>query len=280
VERYIDTPVKRYSSGMMVRLGFSVAAHLEPEILIVDEVLAVGDAEFQKKCIGSLQNRAKDGRTVLFVSHNLSSLKDVCTSGLYLENGAVKMFGTIEECISQYRFGDNKDVAISNLFEVPRSNKLGEAIRISTFELLKNVKSEILHGEKIKIKIGLQRLDFNIDFKDCSLLIGIDSLDGNRVFTVTSKEENCTFSFANGLDLINLEVEINSPMLNTGEYSLIFSLRQGYKGLDQVRWDGRLIVKDEVSCKAPELGGLWGYVRGEASWKVSEGNQGVNNGFV
>ena len=88
VERYLDTPVKRYSSGMMVRLGFAVAAHLEPEILIVDEVLAVGDAEFQKKAVGKMQEVSKEGgRTVLFVSHNLGIVSQLCTKGLLLKNG-------------------------------------------------------------------------------------------------------------------------------------------------------------------------------------------------
>ena len=102
-ERYIDTPVKRYSSGMMVRLGFAVAAHLDPEILVVDEVLAVGDAEFQKKAIGKMQDVSKgQGRTVLFVSHNMGSVKALCHSGLLLEKGMVKFSGNIEDTITEY----------------------------------------------------------------------------------------------------------------------------------------------------------------------------------
>lgn len=103
VERYIDTPVKRYSSGMYVRLAFAVAAHLEPEILIVDEVLAVGDAEFQKKCIGKMKDVSdKDGRTVLFVSHNLASMKQLCTSGIVLKDGLLDFQGTTNDAIDHY----------------------------------------------------------------------------------------------------------------------------------------------------------------------------------
>jgi len=92
VARYVDTPVKRYSSGMLVRLGFAVAAHLEPEILVVDEVLAMGDAEFQKKAIGKMQDVSRnEGRTVLFVSHNMASVKNLCTKGALLENGCLKL---------------------------------------------------------------------------------------------------------------------------------------------------------------------------------------------
>lgn len=103
VERYIDTPVKRYSSGMMVRLGFAVAAFLEPEILIVDEVLAVGDAEFQKKAIGKMQDiTSGQGRTVLFVSHNMSSVKALCNKGILLENGEMIYKGLIDDVVDKY----------------------------------------------------------------------------------------------------------------------------------------------------------------------------------
>lgn len=109
VERYIDTPVKRYSSGMTVRLGFAIAAHLEPEILVVDEVLAVGDAEFQKKAIGKMQDVSKgEGRTVLFVSHNMTAVKSLCNKGVILENGQVKEIGAIEPIVSRYLKGDSE----------------------------------------------------------------------------------------------------------------------------------------------------------------------------
>ena len=102
-ERYIDTPVKRYSSGMMVRLGFAVAAHLDPEILVVDEVLAVGDAEFQKKAIGKMQDVSRgEGRTVLFVSHNMASVRSLCKNGVVLSNGMIEYSGLIEDSVAYY----------------------------------------------------------------------------------------------------------------------------------------------------------------------------------
>lgn len=108
-ERYIDTPVKRYSSGMTVRLGFAIAAHLEPEILVVDEVLAVGDAEFQKKAIGKMQDVSQGGgRTVLFVSHNMDSMLNLCSRGVLLENGCVKYMGDIKSTVAEYLCGDNE----------------------------------------------------------------------------------------------------------------------------------------------------------------------------
>ena len=112
VEKYIDTPVKRYSSGMTVRLGFAIAAHLEPEILVVDEVLAVGDAEFQKKAIGKMQDISHgSGRTVLFVSHNMDSMLNLCQNGLLLENGKMKYSGDIKSTVAEYLSGGDKNVS-------------------------------------------------------------------------------------------------------------------------------------------------------------------------
>ena len=103
IEKFIDTPVKRYSSGMYVRLAFAVAAHLEPEILIIDEVLAVGDASFQKKCLGKMQEvSGRDGRTVLFVSHNMTAVQSLCSSCILMKNGQTAFIGDTEECVRKY----------------------------------------------------------------------------------------------------------------------------------------------------------------------------------
>ena len=102
VERFLDTPVKRYSSGMRVRLAFAVAAHLEPEILLVDEVLSVGDAEFQRKCLGKMGDISSGGRTILFVSHNMAAIQSLCTKGIVIAHGEIRDSGPIEECIASY----------------------------------------------------------------------------------------------------------------------------------------------------------------------------------
>ena len=116
VEKFLDTPVKRYSSGMYVRLAFAVAAHLEPEILIIDEVLAVGDAEFQKKCLGKMEDVSKnEGRTVLFVSHNMGAIATLCNKGIVLEKGEVNYHGTSIEAIERYAKGNS--ISNSNILE-------------------------------------------------------------------------------------------------------------------------------------------------------------------
>lgn len=124
-ELYIDTPVKRYSSGMTVRLAFAVAAHLEPDILIVDEVLAVGDAEFQKKAIGKMQDIAQgDGRTVLFVSHNMAAVQNLCTKGMVLKNGEVQFLGGVSDAISEYlkQFSEDNRLVNHELANAPGTN--------------------------------------------------------------------------------------------------------------------------------------------------------------
>ncbi|WP_308620312.1 ABC transporter ATP-binding protein [uncultured Desulfovibrio sp.] len=120
VEKFLDTPVKRYSSGMYVRLAFAVAAHLEPEILIVDEVLAVGDAEFQKKCLGKMEEVGKEGRTVLFVSHNMAAVRQLCTVGIYLKEGAIINQGDIGRIILDYSSENEKNK--ESIFDLKNSS--------------------------------------------------------------------------------------------------------------------------------------------------------------
>jgi lipopolysaccharide transport system ATP-binding protein len=118
VERFLDTPVKRYSSGMYVRLAFAVAAHLEPEILIVDEVLAVGDASFQKKCLGKMGAAQGDGRTVIFVSHNMQAVKQLCNRGVVLHAGEMAFCGSAEDAVDDYLKGDGGTDSIASLANV------------------------------------------------------------------------------------------------------------------------------------------------------------------
>lgn len=162
VERYIDTPVKRYSSGMYVRLAFAVAAHLESEILIVDEVLAVGDAEFQKKCLGKMGDIGKSGeRTILFVSHNMASIRSLCKSAMYLKNGTLEYVGETNEVISRY-LESNTD-AVSSTGFIPEGFSLhgtGEArfrsLNVSGKDDL--FKNEFSFREQLTLHINLHVL--------------------------------------------------------------------------------------------------------------------------
>jgi lipopolysaccharide transport system ATP-binding protein len=174
VERYIDTPAKRYSSGMTVRLGFAIAAHLDPEILVVDEVLAVGDAEFQKKAIGKMQDVSKgEGRTVLFVSHNMTAVKSLCQKGVVLENGNVSFKGTIEETVDFYLNGNqinynslilenlkiySHELSISSVFV---NNSKSSTLNLNYPERSLNVRVEGFCLNKIKVALELLIYDSN-----------------------------------------------------------------------------------------------------------------------
>jgi lipopolysaccharide transport system ATP-binding protein len=155
-ELYIDTPVKRYSSGMRVRLAFAVAAHLEPDILVIDEVLAVGDAEFQRKAIGKMRDISKgEGRTVLFVSHNMASVKQLCTRGIVLENGFIVFEGNVNDCVDYYLNTNNKEGSNFYINESPRDGS-----DILEVKMLKNDKpSEIYEfDDTISIYIKLKQV--------------------------------------------------------------------------------------------------------------------------
>lgn len=155
VERYIDTPVKRYSSGMYVRLAFAVAAHLEPEILIVDEVLAVGDSEFQKKCLGKMKDVSeREGRTVLFVSHNMAAVKNLCTKGLFMSNGKSTPVEAIDDVISLYIDSINSTINVPVFQRSDRSGTGEVKIQKAWFEKSSGEISDTFKsGDDVKIVI-------------------------------------------------------------------------------------------------------------------------------
>lgn len=160
IEKFIDTPVKRYSSGMYVRLAFSVAAHLEPEVLIIDEVLAVGDAEFQKKCLGKMQDVAGHGRTVLFVSHNMTAVRNLCKTGVLLNQGTIANIGPISDVISHYESiyipQENKLQFCNPNLDESHSRILSASILIDNSELPTVDNSKIDCFSKLKLTMEFQ----------------------------------------------------------------------------------------------------------------------------
>ncbi|MBU1713125.1 MAG: ABC transporter ATP-binding protein [Proteobacteria bacterium] len=158
VKRYLDTPVKRYSSGMYVRLGFAVAAHLEPEILVVDEVLAVGDVQFQKKCLGKMGDVAREGRTVLFVSHNMAAVENLCRTGIVLEKGEIGFKGRVTEALKFYLNSVAEMIDTSNIGTRPDRRGEGQ-VRITDIKIKDQEKNE-----NIPFPAGT-KLFFEIDYK-------------------------------------------------------------------------------------------------------------------
>lgn len=181
-ERYLDTPVKRYSSGMMVRLGFAVAAHLDPEILVVDEVLAVGDAEFQKKAIGKMKDVSQgEGRTVLFVSHNMDSVLNLCKTGVLLDRGKVTMLSGIEEVVSSYVLSPNSS---SHYYE---SEKTHQKFRIQSVVFTgspENRKGYFKFDSNIKLAVSIYKKREVVYPVNCIVGIVIYSSRGTRICTV------------------------------------------------------------------------------------------------
>ena len=180
IEKFLDTPVKRYSSGMYVRLAFAVAAHLEPEILIVDEVLAVGDAQFQKKCLGKMQDVSNDGgRTVLFVSHNMSAVQKLCKKGLLLHNGNIIESGDITQVSSTYLTSGNMSESYVE-FNINQKTSLGNPINLCIENLEGHQKNEIPVGSPFQIKVNFE---INKKTEHFIIAIGINDLSGISIRT-------------------------------------------------------------------------------------------------
>lgn len=221
VERYIDTPVKRYSSGMYVRLAFAVAAHLEPEILIVDEVLAVGDAEFQKKCLGKMKDVSGQGRTVLFVSHNMAAVKTLCTQGIILRNGNLVFSGTSDEACSTY-LGSSMQESINLKNRTDRSGNGNVIIEDVYFENHQGKKCEtLISGESIKLIFKYQK---KCDASVHSIFLGItirNEMDVTQTVIATDEMGiNLSIVKSNG----TIVVDIPKMLLRGGLYSLTYLL--------------------------------------------------------
>ncbi|HMG93405.1 MAG TPA: ABC transporter ATP-binding protein [Chryseolinea sp.] len=173
VEKFLDTPLKHYSSGMQLRLAFSVAAFLEPEILIIDEVLAVGDAEFQKKCLGKMEDVSKRGRTILFVSHNMAAVDKLCSKAILLKNGSMQAAGSKDSVIREYVEGyseSNKFLWVANSHDVINDDYMKfEEIEISQDGLVTSViqnSKEVIISIKHKVKRQINALQLSIEFVD------------------------------------------------------------------------------------------------------------------
>ena len=213
VERYIDTPVKRYSSGMYVRLAFAVAAHLESEILIVDEVLAVGDAEFQKKCLGKMGDVSKgEGRTVLFVSHNMAAVQNLCFKGLLLENGIIKKTGGINDVLAEYLVSTK----IENVKLSENTNRKGNGfLKFTDGFFISDNDNNIETFKDLKIKLNFE-LNFASKIIQSRIDIGINNFMGDRVAWLSSNVVISEFSiFSNSIEFL-----IKDLPLAPGDYTL------------------------------------------------------------
>jgi lipopolysaccharide transport system ATP-binding protein len=245
VERYIDTPVKRYSSGMYVRLAFAVAAHLEPEILIVDEVLAVGDAEFQKKCLGKMKDVSGEGRTVLFVSHNMGAIQSLCSQSIYLKHGTIQQTGPTDKIINYYL---NHELKIEDELSLPIDSDIPACVTQLTLINSEDKKTKTyLSGESLKfafdihaqtdgnyqLGIGIaSALDVNI-FSELSDLIQLRKGENNIRYSNTQVKlapGNYALTFNllyNGKSIQYCEKVINFEILEINKEDESYSLNKG-----------------------------------------------------
>jgi lipopolysaccharide transport system ATP-binding protein len=225
VEKFLDTPVKRYSSGMYVRLAFAVAAHLEPEILIVDEVLAVGDAQFQKKCLGKMEDVSGEGRTVIFVSHQMGMMTQLCNQGIYLKQGAVVCQGTMNDVVMQYVNSGSNDHGIVEF--APKTN--GSAIEFNQISITSADASEPTGELDIRYPFAIH-LDYTVyqTVKNVEMSVRLSSTDGRPILT-TAQSDCSPEKLGGGVRLpgtYRASIHIPAMFLMPGSYMLTIAAHE------------------------------------------------------
>jgi lipopolysaccharide transport system ATP-binding protein len=265
VQKYIDTPVKRYSSGMYVRLAFAVAAHLEPEILIVDEVLAVGDAEFQEKCVGKMKSVSGQGRTVLFVSHNMGTIRHLCDRGILLKNGRMVLDSGIEDVIDTYLKTNAKLLHDGTVPEGASAQNTGEGRieKVVFCNRKQEATTDFFYGAPVGIDIQFQS---EVELEKCLLGIQIKNNLNESIVDFVNVYDNATLSLKKGKNLFRVILE---NQLHPGKY---------YVNITVARFNGvPLDVLESVAeIKISNLGETatsgypfaWtnGYLKGQANW--------------
>lgn len=248
IAKYADTPFKRYSSGMRVRLGFAVAAFLEPEILIVDEVLAVGDAEFQKRAIGKMQEVSQgQGRTVLFVSHNMASIEKLCNRAILLDNGKVVFSGSTEDAITRYReqvtttienfnFSDRKFHSSTRFTGIDIVNLTDEKRKSFSIDDPISLRLHINSAEEVEVYCRIALFDINE-----SRILAFDSKNILKTFCLKKRDNQIVCTIAEGLEL------------KPGQYYVNISLKEGNRLLDHVIKATAIIVEPSDYYKSGRL---------------------------
>ncbi len=240
VEKFLDTPVKHYSSGMYVRLAFAVAAHLEPEILVVDEVLAVGDAEFQKKCLGKMEEVAKGGRTVLFVSHNMGAIRQFCGQGILLTSGRLQKIGSTEVVVAAYLTSKDYVQSGERVWDDP--NMPGDhAARVKSIRLCAedgSVRTEFGTTESIYIKVEMVIFQKAPNFR---LGISLFTSDGTCIFYSSDADAQERYGMGRLPGQYTCICHIPAYLLNVGSYFIaigggIYGVRTIFKNLPELRF--------------------------------------------
>jgi lipopolysaccharide transport system ATP-binding protein len=274
VQKFIDTPVKYYSSGMQVRLAFAVAAHLEPEILLVDEVLAVGDASFQKKCLGKMGDVAHRGRTVLFVSHNLPAVAELCERCLWIEAGRVVANGTPQQVILSYINSTQTTKSDGRIpSELHRSDSTG-SVCFRTVKLLDKENrptTALSFGERLRLTA---EFDVLRRVEEVRLIVGVQKLDGTKIAYLHHTDDPSNHP----LDLVPghyaVSVEVDMPLM-PGGYSITLGAREsgyaGQRGRKNADWVDRAydFFIEEFTATGQAVFPSGGLVHPPSAWTLS-----------
>ena len=269
VEKFLDTPVKRYSSGMYVRLAFAVAAHLEPEILIVDEVLAVGDAGFQKKCIGKMEAIGNEGRTVLFVSHNMGMVLKLCNLGVLLHEGKIKDYDRVKKVVLAY--GDLYQSSSGNVNN-RKDRKGNQLIKVNSIEcsnLLKSEKGYFISGDSGEFTLSLESFTGKPVF-DIEVALGVYNSLGQPMLYLGTKvtEQNISISDKT----LTCKCFIDEVQLEPGWYYVEFDIKHGYEITDSMSNALSFEVKEGDFYGTGKLWKMGGFLT-HYNWTHQEGNK-------
>jgi lipopolysaccharide transport system ATP-binding protein len=261
IEKFLDTPVKRYSSGMYVRLAFAVAAHLEPEILIVDEVLAVGDAAFQKKCLGKMGEVAKEGRTVLFVSHNMTAIRGLCPKSLLLENGSVKNYDETYKVIDSYL--STSASVLRQVWEMPEVAPGNEYIKVKSIELIPQFENGSQNiTVETPLNIEFQFWHLKTERSLINLSMHLYHVSGELIFATGSPQVNLQTG------LSKFTCHIPGDFLNDGIYKISMMIVKDSTSLFMLN-DGLIFEVNDFDRKGNWFGKWPGAVRPKFEWRVA-----------
>lgn len=254
VEKFLDTPVKRYSSGMYVRLAFAVAAHLDPEILIVDEVLAVGDAEFQRKCLGKIRDVAGNGRTVLFVSHNLSVVSAICTRAVLMAKGTVALSGNVNEVVSRYHalnLPDRNAVTLENAVRTGLGNVKFASLDIDAANEEDDNPSILFDGGNLSIRVMLECVR---EVTLATVAVIIYDPSGFRLIDVNTAIKKQHISMSPG-DRTTIRFDLQRVRLRAGSYPVgLWVGRHGIENYDDIEFAASFeVAEDQSGSRQSEL---------------------------
>jgi lipopolysaccharide transport system ATP-binding protein len=263
VEKFLDTPVKRYSSGMYVRLGFAISAHLEPEILIVDEVLAVGDAEFQRKCLGKMKDASTSGRTILFVSHNLTAVQGLCNKAMFMQKGQLIEMGETNQVLATYLSHVQK-TALESWYLTPEEAPGNEAVKLKSIRLVPDFLDNQKHIDvRTPFKIQIEFWNM-VEDAQLNISLHLNSLTGECIFNIGTPSKK----FEKGI--VTAECEIPGDYLNDGSYSISFMVVKDTSTL-VYNFEEALIFEIGDYREGTSWYGKWpGYVRPKIDFPIAQ----------